>query len=289
VGDYRRAIDYLRQMVTARAGARSHEQFGHVNLPAVVARVILAQCHAELGMFAEGSSLGEAGLRIAETVGHPGSLMWAYSGIGVLALRQGDLPRALLRLEQALHICQDTGFPVYFPYMATVLGAAYTLGGHVTDAVPLLTQALAQTKAMGTGGFQVHCSLSLGEAQMWAGHLEEAHALAEQALTHARARQERGNEAYTLCLLGDIAARREPPQVVQAEDHYCQALTRAEALGMRPLQAHCHRGLGTLYARAGQREQARTALFTAIDLYRAMDMTFWLPQTAAARAQVEGC
>ena len=57
---------------------------------------------------------------------------------------------------------------------------------------------------------------------------------------------------------------------------------------MRPLQAHCHCGLGTLYAKVGQREQARTALATAIDLYRAMDMTFWLPQAEAALAEVEG-
>ena len=56
---------------------------------------------------------------------------------------------------------------------------------------------------------------------------------------------------------------------------------------MRPLQAHCHRGLGTLYATTGQREQARTELSTAIELYRAMDMTFWLPQAEAALAQVE--
>jgi Flp pilus assembly protein TadD len=55
---------------------------------------------------------------------------------------------------------------------------------------------------------------------------------------------------------------------------------------MRPLQAHCHRGLGTLYARPGQQEQARTALATAIALYRNMEMTFWLPQTEAVLAQV---
>jgi hypothetical protein len=57
---------------------------------------------------------------------------------------------------------------------------------------------------------------------------------------------------------------------------------------MRPLQAHCHRGLGTLYAAAGQREQAYTELSTAIELYQAMEMTFWLPETEAALAQVEG-
>jgi hypothetical protein len=54
---------------------------------------------------------------------------------------------------------------------------------------------------------------------------------------------------------------------------------------MRPLVVHCHLGLDTLYATTGQRQQARTALTTAIDLYRAMDMIFWLPQAEAALAQ----
>jgi hypothetical protein len=56
---------------------------------------------------------------------------------------------------------------------------------------------------------------------------------------------------------------------------------------MCPLQAHCHRSLGTLYAASGQREQARAELSTAVEMYRVMDMTFWLPQTEAALAQVD--
>ena len=121
---------------------------------------------------------------------------------------------------------------------------------------------------------------------MLAGRLEEAQALAEGALAHAHEHQERGHEAYALRLLGDIAARREPPKSDQAEAHYRQARTLAEELGMRPLQAHCHRGLGTLYATTGRREPAHTELSTAIALYRAMEMTFWLPQTEAVLTQV---
>src|SRR2546421_13092706 len=134
----------------------------------------------------------------------------------------------------------------------------------------------------------ISCVVALGEAHMLAGRLEEAYALAERTLARAREYQERGNQAYTLRLLGDIAARREPPDSTLAEAHYRQALALAEELGMRPLQAHCHLGLGTLYVRTGQRQQAQTALSTAIDRYRAMDMTFWLPQAEAALAQVEG-
>jgi len=73
-----------------------------------------------------------------------------------------------------------------------------------------------------------------------------------------------------------------------AKAYYRQALALAEELGMRPLLAHCYRGLGTLYAMTGQQEQARTALSTAVELYQAMDMTFWLPETEATLAQIDG-
>jgi tetratricopeptide (TPR) repeat protein len=207
--------------------------------------------------------------------------------MGLLALRQGDLPRALRRLERAAGICQDADLPIYFPEMAGALGAAYTLGGRVADAVALLTQALEQLTATEVVVFQTLCRLSLGEAHLLAGHLEEAHALAERELALANEHQERGNEAYALRLLGDIAAQREPPGSDQAGECYRQALALAEELGMRPLQAHCHRGLGTLYLKTGQQEQAQAELSTAIALYRAMDMTFWLPETETALAQVE--
>ena len=42
-----------------------------------------------------------------------------------------------------------------------------------------------------------------------------------------------------------------------------------------------------LYATTGQREPARAALSAAVELYHAMEMTFWLPQTEMALAQVD--
>ena len=287
-GDYRRAIDCYRQTVASLDGARRRERFGRVFLPAVASRALLAWCHAELGTFTEGRALGDEGLRIAEAVDHLASLMVASWGIGLLSLRQGDLYRALPLFERAVGICQDADLPGYFPRMATALGEAYNLAGRVADAIPLLTQAMEQTTAMDREDFQARCRLPLGEAQVLAGRLEEAHALAERELAHARAHQERGHQAYALRLLGEIAMHRDPLDVASTETHYQQALALAEELGMRPLQAHCHRGLGTLYAKIGRPEPARSELSAAIALYRAMDMTFWLPQAEAALAQVEG-
>ena len=285
-GDYGRAIDCFSQTATFFDGVRRYERLGHALLPAVLSRAWIAACHAELGTFAEGGALGEEGLQIAEVVDHLGSLTFASWGVGLLSFRQGDLLRALSLLERAVDICQEADFPLYFPWMAVALGAAYTLSGRVTDAVPLLMKAMQQSVTTEMGGYQALCHFSLGEAHLLVDCLEEAHTLAERALALARMHQERGNQAYALRLLGDIAARREPPESAQAEAHYRLALALAEELGMRPLQAHCHLGLGKLYATLGRRAEARAALSAAVELYRAMEMTFWLPQAEAVLAEV---
>jgi predicted ATPase len=127
----------------------------------------------------------------------------------------------------------------------------------------------------------------------------------KHALTHEVAyssllqERRRGLHARIVVTLEALYADRLAEQVDRLAHHalrgevwdkavaYCrQALALAEELGMRPLQAHCHLGLGTLSTKTGQRQQARAALTAAIDRYRAMDMTFWLPQAEAALAQV---
>jgi hypothetical protein len=108
-----------------------------------------------------------------------------------------------------------------------------------------------------------------------------------QAVELARQYKQRGTQAWALWLLGESTARQAPAEGEPAASHYRQALALAEELGMRPLAAHCHRGLGMLYARTGQQELARTALSAAIVLYQTMAMTFWLSQTEATLAHME--
>jgi tetratricopeptide (TPR) repeat protein len=126
----------------------------------------------------------------------------------------------------------------------------------------------------------------VSEAYLRAGRMLEAVHLAGRALALARAHQERGYQAWALRLLGEIAAHQDPVAIEPAAQHYRQALALADALGMRPLVAHCHLGLGTLYAKTGQRAPAHAALSTAIEMYQSMQMTFWLPQAEMTLAQM---
>ena len=107
----------------------------------------------------------------------------------------------------------------------------------------------------------------LGEAYLLAGRLEEASQLARPVLARARDFKQQGPEAYVLRLLGEIAAHRDSPEVEPAEAHYREALA--------------------LDGKIGRREQALAECSIAIELCKAVDMTFWLPEVETALAQVD--
>jgi tetratricopeptide (TPR) repeat protein len=282
LGDYRQALVVLRCAIASLQGDVIYERQGLAGLPSVLFRSRLGLCLAELGAFAEGIAQGDEAVHIAEVVDQPYSLVLAYGYVGRQCLRKGDLDQAIPVLERSLALGQEANVRDMLPMLSSALGDAYSLSGRVAEALPLLEQAAEQVAFISKENCApVHASLSA--AYLLTGRLEEASAVAERALAFARADKGRGHQAWTLRLLGEIASHRDSPEIEHAE-----ALTLANELGMRPLQAHCHRGLGTMYSQTGQSEQARAALSTAIDMYRDMEMTFWLPETEAALVDVEG-
>lgn len=285
-GDYQQTITYLEKNVAALEGGLQREHFGLSGLPSVNSRAYLLWGLAERGAFAEGSRRAAEALQIAETANHLYSLTIACFGVGFLYLRQGDLSQAIPVLERGLELCESSGLLIRFPSLAATLGYAYTLAGRVTAGLPLLHQAVDKAAATGRIDNQPLWMTWLSEASGLAGRLAEACHLAAHALELARSHQEWGHQAYALWLHGEIAAHHQHDSA-GAESYYRQARALAQERGMRPLESHCFRGLGMLYLLAGQREQALLALSTAIDMYRAMGMTFWLPQTEDAFTQAE--
>jgi tetratricopeptide (TPR) repeat protein len=247
----------------------------------------LARPLGELGAFAEGRRHGEEALRLATREGRGVTPLMAHGYLGLLYLAQGDLEHAIQVLEQALALCRASGERNNLRQIAAGLGYAAALQGRLAEGRALLEEAINESIRTGALSGQAYRVVWLSEACRLAGRGAEAWQHARQALGLSRLHKERGNEALALHQLGMVHAHADPPDVAQAETYYQQTLALADELGMRPLQAHCQRGLGTLYAATGQREQARTELSTAIALYCAMDMTFWLPQAEAALAQVD--
>ncbi len=284
IGDFGRATELLRRNVEA-----ADREFGTPSTDVrIQSRAWLAQTLGQLGTFAEGRRHGEEALRLATLAGRGVTPIVAHVCLGELYLAQGDLEHAIRVLEQCLALCRASGYRGGFLQASvTGLGYASALQGRLAEGRALLEEAISEsTSPAGLVGLAYGVAW-LSEVCRLAGHSEEAWQHARQALDLARQQKARGDEALALHQLGVVHAHADPPDVAPAEAHYRQALALAEVLGMRPLQAHCHFGLGTLYTKIGRREQDRAELSAAIELYRAMEMTFWLPQAEAGLAQVE--
>jgi len=182
-------------------------------------------------------------------------------------------------LERDVRLCQAAEILTVYAWATPCLGLAYALSGRGSEARPLLEQAV-EHGAKGTGDLAWQIGIT-GEGYLLAGDIENATRLADRSLRLSRDANERGHEAWALRLLGEITSRRDPAEVVLAEDCYHHALVLADELGMRPLAAHCHLGLSTLYRRTGDGERAREHLATATTMYREMHMPFWLEQAKA--------
>jgi hypothetical protein len=125
----------------------------------------------------------------------------------------------------------------------------------------------------------------LGEGFLLVGRNNEATRLALWALDVAREHKGRGCEALALRVRSEIVLRGDSPDMAEADASYHQAMALAEELGMRPLVAHCHLGLGTLYRRTGDHAKANEHLTKAMTMYREMGMGFWLEK---AEAEIRG-
>jgi class 3 adenylate cyclase len=274
--DYRQAEDLFLKVLQLLEGDLSRERFGLAGFPAATARSFLTWIFADQARFKEGIAHGQEGLRFAEALDHPYSVVFACWVLGHLRITRGELSNAVGLLERGLALSREWNLTYFSAGHAGMLGYAYALSGRIAEGIPLLEQALSACQTLRYGLVQPQFLMFLGEAYVLADRLEDALECAGRALTFAREGGQRSYEAWALRLHGEIAARRDPPE--HAEGHYRDALALAEELGMRPLIAHCHLGLGKLYRRTGTFELAQEHLGTATTLYREMDMRFWLEQ-----------
>jgi tetratricopeptide (TPR) repeat protein len=256
-------------------------------IPSSNCRTWVALSLANLGEFGAAIATAEDGLRIAETAEHHYSIANACWGVAGSNLLWGDCDKVIRALEPSLELCRRGNFAFSFPWISGALGLAYTRSGRAAEGLALLEEAVQQSAALNFMAVHPRTLTWFGEAYLSAGRLTDALESAQRALSLARAHKQRGVEADALRVLGDLHTTQSPVDPERAAASYREALFLAEELGMRPLVAHCHRGLSTLYAQLGQREQARAALAAAIALYRDMDMTCWLLQTEAALVKVQ--
>jgi len=152
------------------------------------------------------------------------------------------------------------------------------LCGRRAHGLQLLEHGNAMDASTGGGSGYAYHLVHLSEAYRLAHRVEDAVRSAQQAHDFARDHNQPPQQACAFWALAEIDSHREPANIEGAEASYIKAMAISGELGMRPLIAHCHLGLGKLYRRTGNREQAQEHLTTATTMYREMGMTYWLGQ-----------
>ena len=250
LGRYGASLPWFREAIATVTGSLVHERFDQVVLPSVVSRAGLAISLAEMGQFDEALAIGKETLHIAEAPGsRAADLVVALMCLGRPYLRRGDVATAGRLYERAMRICREVGLAHYLVAVAPALGATYVLNGRAESAIELLEPVKELHEKMSMFTVYAFTVSVLSEAVFVAGDEQRANDLARHGLAFSRDRHHRGWEAWTLRLMGEIAARRSSPDLVEAAQWYEQGLALAVQCEMRPLAAQCHAVLGLLYRR----------------------------------------
>jgi class 3 adenylate cyclase/tetratricopeptide (TPR) repeat protein len=232
---------------------------------------------SHLGRFEQALQHADRAMQIAGRMNHPHTLMEAHAALGVVNLERGDLQAAERVFEQGIALLRRGS--ARDVNLLSGLGYVHALSGRLAEALPLLEETVETGPSISAMGSGLAVRMSrLADAYLWAGRTEEALEQARGAIQLARKHHERVNEAIALRVVAEITAATDP---TQAEGYYANSRALAEELGMRPLSAHCHLGLGKLYRRTGMGNHALVHLKAALAEYREMNMQLWLEQVEA--------
>lgn len=274
VGDFRGGVGLLSSNVTA---LEAELRFRHLESKQFVnSRTFLSWCLAELGDFAAALRYTDEAIATAQANDNAYWLVHACFGAGLVHLRRGAFDQAMTMAERAVELCRGRDFAALWAIPAAILGLAYARTGRFTEAVPLIERAAEIASMLGAPilGF-------LSEAYLLSNRLDEASSVAHRALELSVERRERGWEAWSLRILGDITASGRRPDMNCAEAAYRRSMALATELGMRPVVAHCHDGLASVCRSIGKPFESEEHLTGAISMYREMNMTYWSERIAS--------
>jgi class 3 adenylate cyclase/tetratricopeptide (TPR) repeat protein len=267
-GEFNDAVTLLERNVALEGDLR-YKRFAAAAIQSAFSGAWVAHVLAALGRFDEAIGRAEAAAQIAEAADHPFTLYFALLDLGLAHLRRGDVVPATRVLERGLELCRTFPMVVATPLFAATLGSAYALAGRADKASSLVAGAVEEFSRRPFHNRPALILLCAGTTYLSAGRMDEARKHAHEALGLTRQLGARASEAHALALVGDVAAIGGDED---AAGYYRDALARADGLGMRPLVAHCHRGLGEWYRQNSNRTKADEHLATAATMYAEMGM-----------------
>lgn len=273
IGDYPKQIETHQKVRERLIGEDVYKQHGLASLPGALSRSMLVLGMAELGDFNKIEEIGNEALEIAEKVRNTLTLIFVYNFLAMAYLRLGKLEPALPILEKGHELCHFSEVRSMYSYTVGSLGYAYLLAKEPRRALAVLQEGTKEEN-LHASFWPTHPLIVLADAYRSTGEIPMATETVSRALELSDKREERGFEAWAMLVMAGINDAAE--RFEEAKQWYRRALQQASKLSMRPLMAHCHKGLGNSCFRLGNKKEAQLENETALNIYRSLGMTYWL-------------
>jgi len=191
---------------------------------------------------------------------------------------KGDATTAIEHFQNSIGYCDEGQIINILIPIWIGLGWAYWLLGDLETAHKHMEKGLKTQSDAGVdydSGFFYSCSAVV---ELESGNLNKAQQLANEALNIAQKNHQHG-EGLVWIVLGRILGRTDHPQNDKAEEAFLKGIKIFEELKLKLHYAPGYYYLGELYAGTGQKDKALETLKWAEDIFREMEMDFWLAKT----------
>lgn len=280
-GSYRRAVKTGDRGMGMIPAEERTSRFRTSTVPAANMRAINVASLAELGEFQPIPALVDEAIAIVEATTSLYAKVLVLIYCALASIRQGKRLDAWAVLARLQSVPGGESVAITRARYLVTIGEACLRSGRSEEALTTMklipqVELLEGSPRGGTAPLIV-----LAEAYLANARPADAMTHAERALALTRKNGERGCEAWSLRLRGEIALTGHPLPQGDAAHWFGQGIALASQLEMRPLAAHCRLGLGKALRQVGRQPEGDREIETATAEYRAMDMPHWLEQAEA--------
>ena len=287
MGQYRSATELFGRVVDGPSAERAKRLLAATISTYIAVCGWRGQALSILGELDRAIASADLGVQAADESQHPQAQAVAYTLAAIPRVYRGDVDEAVSLTERALNLCETKGLLTWLPGASSTLGWALAAADRVQEGLPYLEQGPSVLAAVGVNTHLALMYARWAEGLLLAGRLAEAGDIAQRAINTAVACGEQGHEVEGCYVLAGVLAAGDRPDFETATARFEEARSRARELGMRPLLARCHLGLGQLRRRQGDEAGGRAQIALAVQLFRETGMRLWLKRALTAARETE--
>jgi tetratricopeptide (TPR) repeat protein len=274
LGDYSQQVEVCGKVRKLLTGKKALQRHGMVGFPAAISCSLLALGMAELGKFEGIEEIAREALDLVQKVGNAFTVTAVNNFLALAYLRQGKVRRALQLLDEGYKQSRQYQVKAAYSFTLALLGHAHILSNELGRALSVLEEAAKGENLEASQRWEVHLFTVLADTYRAIGKIELAKETISRALEIAGSREEKGMEAWAMLVQAGIHV--DKGRLEEAMKWYQQGLRQASDLSMRPVVAHFHKGIGSVYQRLELDKEAQAEIETAQEMYRSMGMMHWL-------------